>query len=403
MANPMKKGSRSAFELLFKFVVISLVLSSLLIVGNGIGRALVQEDTEDFLTLFAEVYVKVLAYYVDEPNPDKLYRGALNGLAESLDPYSTVLSGEVLRKWKLWQEGQIACCDLRLRKGQVEPPFVVSVPYGSKARENGLQAGDYIRKIDGTPTVNLSLGEVQALLCGAEDQTVKMEVWRRSILESVTVNVERQLREVRNPSSVTVNDVLVIRIPQFTPSTAEQIKAILDGREDQPIVWDLRDNDASTVAEFVSAKNVLAILGPIEDAGTLVSKIGGELQEEKIFESVGSADSSVSPSMAALINQGTAAAAEWFAAVIEHQFDGFIMGKATFGKRYLQELLPLEEDLALWMSSHQISMDSTGVELKKGVQPKWELPDDLVAADNRAIWEAATTAWKDAKTEKVTG
>ena len=392
---------RRSFHLLFRGLAVSLIFCLLLALGNGVGRALVQEKAEDFLTLFAEVYTKVLTFYVDEAKSDRLYRGALNGLAESLDPYSTILAGDVLNKWVKRQNGEVACTDFRLRKGSVEPPFVISIPNTSQTVTNGLRAGDYIRKIDGKPTVNMSLGEVMAFLCGPEDSQVSVEIWRRSERRSMELDLTREIPRDTGVSALVVNDVLVIRIPEFRPETPKNLRAILEKSGNKKVLWDLRDNDASTLPQLESAQECLAFLGPTDHAGQLISMNEGQRQETDLLPA--NNETQPSYSMAVLINPGTSAAAEWFAAVLDLEFDAYLMGKSTFGKTLLQELLPLQESLALWMSSHRISFEKAEFNLRQGLKPEWDLPEELILAKNQALWEAATQAWSDAQTVQKAG
>jgi carboxyl-terminal processing protease len=333
--------------------------------------------------------------YVDEPNMEKVRAGALRGLAYGLDPYSTYLTPEQVREYNAGNKDNVAGIGAEL--SQVASYLYVIAPMkGSPADLAGIKAGDIIEYIDNKATRDISLYDAKQLLNGAAGTEVKLRVLRANS-SPLTVNVKRGTsRATAAEARMEAGRVGVLRINSFSDGEANEAKAKLQDllkQGAQKIVLDLRDTAGGSLNEAVSLANLF-----IKD-GVIAQTVGREGKALKTFTADPKANLFTGP-VVAMIDTGTAGAAEVVASALIERNRGQVVGEKSFGAGTEQQLFSLRggDGLLLttikWASSNgktflgedrahsgvAPSVEVKGQEVSESVDP-----DDLTGNDDDSI------------------
>ena len=327
-----------SFRTKFILILISASLTLYTVVGGWISTRAQQpaNDPNAQLRIFESVLQHIQSDYVDEPNMDKVRAGALRGLAYGLDPYSTYLTQDQVREYT--QNAKDNQSGIGAELSQVASYLYVIAPMkGSPADLAGIRSGDIIEYIDGKATRDISLYDAKQLLNGAAGSEVKLRVLRANS-SPLTVSVKRG--NSKAPSSEARMDagrVGVLRINSFGDGEANDARTRLQDlmkQGAQKIVIDLRDTAGGSLTEAVAVANLF-----IKD-GVIAQTVGREGKALKTF----SADPKAlvfSGPVVALIDPGTAGAAEVVASAIVERNRGQVVGERSFGAGTEQQLFTL--------------------------------------------------------------
>ena len=377
--------------------MISASLTLYTVVGGWISTRAQQpaNDPNAQLRIFESVLQHIQSDYVDEPNMDKVRAGALRGLAYGLDPYSTYLTPDQVREYNQnAKENQIG---IGAELSQVASYLYVIAPMkGSPADLSGIRSGDIIEYIDGKATRDISLYDAKQLLNGAAGSEVKLRVLRANS-SPLTVSVKRG--NSKSPSSegrIEAGRVGVLRINSFGDGEADDARTHLQDlvkQGAQKIIVDLRDTAGGSLTEAVAVANLF-----IKD-GVLAQTIGREGKALKTFSADPKAQLFSGP-VVALINAGTAGAAEVVASAIVDRNRGQVVGERSFGAGTEQQLFTLRGGDGLLLTTVKWA-DASGTTFlgedrsHSGVKPTVEVkaqeladsvdPDDLTGNDDDEV------------------
>jgi len=386
-----------SFRTKFILTLLSATLTLYTAVGGWISTRAQQpaNDPNAQLRIFESVLQHIQNDYVDEPNMDKVRAGALRGLAYGLDPYSTYLTPDQVKEYNAGNKDNLVGIGAEL--SQVASYLYIIAPMkGSAADQAGLKAGDIIEYIDNKATRDISLYDAKQLLNGAAGSEVKLRVLRANS-SPLTISVKRAAgRAAAAETRMEAGKVGILRINSFTDGESTEIKNRLQDllkQGAQKIVIDMRDTAGGSLAEAVTVANLF-----IKD-GVLAETIGREGKALKTF----TADPKVTlfnGPVVALIDNGTAGAAEVVASALADRNRGQIVGEKSFGAGTEQQLFTLRggDGLLLttvkWASSNGKTFLGE-VRAHSGVSPKVEVkgqdvsesvdPDDLTGNDDDAI------------------
>jgi len=332
--------------------------------------------------------------YVDEPNMDKVRAGALRGLAYGLDPYSTYLTPEQVREFNAGNKDSQAGIGAEL--SQVASYLYVIAPMkGSPADVAGINAGDIIEYIDNKATRDISLYDAKQLLNGAAGTEVKLRVLRANS-SPLTVTVKRGTsRAPAAEARMEAGKVGILRINSFGDGDAAEVRGHLQDlikQGAQKIVLDMRDTAGGSLPEAAAVANLF-----IKD-GVLAQTIGREGKPLKTFIAE-SKDTVFSGPVVALINPGTAGAAEVVASSLIERNRGQVVGEKSFGAGTEQQLFQLRGGDGLLLTTVKWATASGKTFLGEdrahsGVAPSVEVkgqeadavdPDDLTGNDDDAV------------------
>ncbi|MEK6283824.1 MAG: S41 family peptidase [Acidobacteriota bacterium] len=327
-----------SFRTKFAMILLSATLAVYTVVGGWISTRAQQpaNDPNAQLKIFESVLQHIQNDYVDEPNMEKVRAGALRGLAYGLDPYSTYLTPDQVRQFN--DEARVNQAGIGAELSQVASYLYVIAPMkGSPADQAGVRAGDIIEYIDGKATRDISLYDAKQLLNGAPGSEVKLRILRANV-RPLTLAVKRGT--FRSPAAEARTEsgrIGVVRINSFGSGDAADVRARvqeLNKQGAQKIVLDMRGTAGGSIDEAVAVANLF-----IKD-GMLAQTSGREGKTLKTFAADPKAAIFAGP-LVALIDSGTAGAAEVVASALLERNRGQVVGEKSFGAGAEQQLFTL--------------------------------------------------------------
>ncbi len=324
----------------YKFLIglVSVSIAAYAFVGGILGTFAQQpiNDAGAQIRIFESVLQHIQNDYVDEPNLEKVRDGALRGLADGLDPYSSYLTAEQVKDFQAGKtNGRVG---IGAEYSKVSSYlYVISVVKGSPAEKAGLQAGDVIEYIDTKATRDISLYDARQLLLGTSGSPVKLRVLRANARPQ-TLTVARGSYSIpKVETRIEDGKIGVIKVYSLEKGEAADIRAAVQNLTKQgvqKIALDLRNVSSGSLEEAVEVANLF-----IKD-GTLAQVIGRDGKVLRTF----SADQSkyiFDGKISAVIDLGTAGAAEVVASAILDRKRGEVVGEKSFGAGTEQQLFTL--------------------------------------------------------------
>ncbi len=326
-------------------VLASTVLVALMVMGGLLGKSATSDGAYRQLAVYSEVLSRIRSDYVEEPDLKSVTTGALHGLLESLDPFSSYLSAEEYLQYQKRKSNGKADLGLVLSKrfGYIA---VISAIAGSPAARAGLQYGDIIEVVNGNSTREMSLEEVKTMMSGQPGTVVTLSVVRVRRGEPQKMAIKREVVTVPPVTQkMPEPGIGYLKVDGFPKGKARE----LAGRAQQLInagarrlVLDLRGAAEGEISEGIAAANLFLSHG-------VITYLQGQKYPRENF----TADPSLSPvklPVAVLVNRGTAGAAEVVAAAILENGRGDVVGEKTFGVGSVQRVIPLDDGAALILS-----------------------------------------------------
>lgn len=386
-----------SFRTKFILILLSATLTLYTVVGGWISTRAQQpvNDPNAQLRIFESVLQHIQNDYVDEPNMDKVRAGALRGLAYGLDPYSTYLTPEQVREYNAGNKDNQVGIGAEL--SQVASYLYIIAPMkGSPADQAGLRAGDIIEYIDNKATRDISLYDAKQLLNGPAGSEVKLRVLRANS-SPLTISVKRgNSHAPAAEARMEAGKVGILRINDFNEGDAAEVKARLQDlmkQGAQKIVLDLRATAGGTLNEAAAVANLF-----IKD-GVIAETIGREGKALKTF-SADPKEAIFNGPVVALIDTGTAGAAEVVASALIERNRGQVVGEKSFGAGTEQQLFQLRGGDGLLLTTVKWASSNGKTFLGEdrahsGVAPSVEVksqdvadavdPDDLTGNDDDAV------------------
>lgn len=385
-----------SFRTKFALILASATLALYTVVGGWISTR-AQQPTNDpnaQLRIFESVLQHIQNDYVDEPNMEKVRAGALRGLAYGLDPYSTYLTPDQVREFGHDTKSNEVGIGAEL--SQVASYLYVIAPMkGSPADQAGVRAGDIIEYIDSKATRDISLYDAKQLLNGAAGSEVKLRILRANA-RPLTLAVKRSaFRAPAAEARMEAGRIGVLRVNSFAQGEAADVRARVQDllkQGAQKIVIDLRGTAGGSIDEAVTVANLF-----IKD-GMIAQTSGREGKSLKTFTADAKAAIFSGP-VVALIDTGTAGAAEVVASALLERNRGQVVGEKSFGAGAEQQLFTLRGGDGLLLTTVKWASASGKPFLGEdrshsGVTPSVEVkrpeladaidPDDLTGNDDDA-------------------
>ncbi len=292
------------------------------------------------LKLFNDVRKMVRRNYVREVQDKELIQGALDGMLQSLDAYSSYLTPEQLKELDQEPKSGIAGLgiEITLENGLLT---IVSPIDDTPAYRAGLKAGDKIFKIDGESTKNISILEAVKKLRGPKGSKITIEIARKGFRRGKDFTI---VRDVIDPPSVKKQDLhngyCYLRISYFNEKTLQDLKKGIEScggdKAIKGLILDLRNNPGGLLDPAVAVPSLFL------DEG-LVTYAGGQAKDQQVKFPVDSGNGPhVKCKLAVLINEGTADEAEIVAGALQDHSRALILGSKSFGTASVQttERLP---------------------------------------------------------------
>jgi len=327
-------------------VSVSSLLVFCVVLGGLLGKSeSSSEKTYRDLGVYSEVLNRVHMDYVTEPDLKKVTDGAIRGLLEALDPYSTYFTPAEYQEYLKHPEPGPADVGIYASK-RMGYATVVSVLPGSPAEKAGVRAGDLIDRVEGSATREFSVVQIQRLLAGPPGSTVKLYVVREQRGEPEPVTLTRAILNYPPVVAKMVDEGNgYLRVSTFEKGKANQIAAKLKELEAsgaRKIILDLRNCAGGDVQEAIDTASLFL------DKGLITYLSGQRYPRQDI--TAHPTDSVCNLPLAVLINQSTAGPAELIASAVLGNKRGEVVGVRSFGVGVFQKTIPVGDGSALLLS-----------------------------------------------------
>ncbi len=331
-----------------------------------------ETDIYKKIDLFGEVLEKINEEYVDEINQSESMDSAINGLLQSLDPYSAYMSPEIFNEMQTETSGKFGGLgiEVSMESGLVK---VISPIDDTPASRAGIKAGDYIVKIDGTQVQGKSLSEAVDLMRGLVGTGIELTVRRIGKKKALTFNIIREIIQIQSVKTEIIKDNIgYIRLTSFNENSSEQIKSkIKDLEKNKNVnayILDLRNNPGGLLSQAITISDFF-----LENGEIVSTKSRKASENRKWFAKKG--DLTNGKTLIVLINYGSASAAEIVAGALKDHKRAIILGKNSFGKGSVQSIIPLKNDGAIRLTVAKYYLPSGKSISEVGISPDIEVDE----------------------------
>ena len=352
-----------------KFKIISLTI--VLFIFSKITFAANDKNIYDKIDLFGEVLDKINKEYVDEVNQSDVMDAAINGVLQSLDPYSAYMSLETFKQMETETSGKFG--GLGIEVGMEFGVVKVITPMdGSPAEREGVKAGDYIVKINEIQVQGKTLTEAVGLMRGPVGSKLKITIRRKGVKKALVFEITREIIEVKSIKSKIIDDSIgYIRLTAFNENSSKQIKNKINKFKKNKInkyVLDLRNNPGGLLSQAVKISDFFL------DNGEIVStKSRKSSENRKYFAKKG--DIINGETLIVLINYGSASASEIVAGALKDHKRAIVIGENSYGKGSVQSIIPLKNKGAIRLTISKYYLPSGKSISGTGITPDIEVAE----------------------------
>ena len=354
--------------------IILNFLTYFLILFFLIQKAIASEsELYEKIDVFGEVLEKINKEYVDEINQSDSMDSAINGLLQSLDPYSGYMSPEIFNEMQTETSGEFGGLgiEVTMESGVVK---VISPIDDTPASKAGIKAGDYIVKINNTQVQGKSLSEAVELMRGPVGSAIDLTIRRRGEKKALTFNVTREIIQIKSvKAELLEKNIGYIRLTSFNENSAGQIKKEINKFEKnknlKAYILDLRNNPGGLLSQAIKISDFFL------DNGEIVStKSRQQSENRKWFAKKG--DLTKGKTLLVLINYGSASASEIVAGALKDHKRAILIGENSYGKGSVQSIIPLKNKGAIRLTVAKYYLPSGESISEVGVSPDIEIDEE---------------------------
>ena len=334
-----------------RFILVALagVISGALITTQFTEPLIAQEtkrvkSTYENLDLFGDIFERIRSSYVEEIDEEKLIESAISGMLSSLDPHSSYMAPEDFSTMQVQTRGEFGGLGIEVTQ---ENGFikVVSPIDDTPAANAGIEAGDFITKVDGESTLGKTLDEAVDKMRGPVGSEIIITVVREGVDEPFDVSIIRDTIEIKAVKARTEGKTIVLRVSSFTSKTYPNLKDSLEkeikaagGLENvNGVVVDLRNNPGGLLNQAIRVSDAFL------ESGEIVSTRGRAAGDAERYNAT-PGDLTNGKPVVVLINGGSASASEIVAGALQDHHRAIIVGTKSFGKGSVQTIIPLSSD-----------------------------------------------------------
>ena len=318
------------------------------------------------IDLFGEVLEKINKQYVDEIDQSEGMDSAINGLLQSLDPYSSYMSPEIFQEMQTETSGEFGGLgiEVSMEAGVVKVITPIDDTPASKA---GIKAGDYIVKIDNVQVQGKSLSEAVDLMRGLVGTDIELTIRRRGVKKALNLKVTREIIEVQSvKSDLLENNIGYIRLTSFNDNSSDQIKKqikkLKKNENLKAFILDLRNNPGGLLSQAIKISDFFLQNGEI-----VSTKSRRKSENRKWFARKG--DITEGKPLVVLINYGSASASEIVAGALKDHKRAIVLGENSYGKGSVQSIIPLKNKGAIRLTVSKYYLPSGKSISEVGVRP----------------------------------
>jgi len=356
----MKKKLKIFIIFLFYFFFLNISYSN-------------EVDIYKKIDLFGEVLEKINEEYVDEINQSESMDSAINGLLQSLDPYSAYMSPEIFNDMQTETSGEFGGLgiEVSMESGVVK---VISPIDDTPAAKAGIKAGDYIVKIENIQVQGKTLSEAVDLMRGPVGSSIELTIRRRGEKKALKFNIIREIIEIQSvKADILENNIGYIRLTSFNENSSEQIqkniKKLENNKNINAYILDLRNNPGGLLSQAIKISDFFLNNGEI-----VSTKSRKKSENRKWFAKKG--DITNGKTIIVLINYGSASASEIVAGALKDHKRAIVIGENSYGKGSVQSIIPLKNDGAIRLTVAKYYLPSGKSISEVGVSPDIEINEE---------------------------
>jgi carboxyl-terminal processing protease len=334
-----------------KFILVALagIISGAFITTQLTDPLIAQEtkrvkSTYENLDLFGDIFERIRSSYVEEIDEEKLIESAISGMLTSLDPHSSYMAPEDFSTMQVQTRGEFGGLGIEVTQ---ENGFikVVSPIDDTPADNAGIEAGDFITKVDGESTLGKTLDEAVDKMRGPVGSEIIITVVREGVDEPFDVSIIRDTIEIKAVKARSEGKTVVLRVSSFTSKTYPNLKESLKKEINAAggldyingVVVDLRNNPGGLLTQAIRVSDAFL------ESGEIVSTRGRGARDAERYNAT-PGDLTNGKPIVVLINGGSASASEIVAGALQDHHRAIIVGTKSFGKGSVQTIIPLSSD-----------------------------------------------------------
>ena len=330
------------------------------------------------IDLFGEVLEKVKKEYVDDVDQSDVIDSAINGVLQSLDPYSAYMNPDLFKNMQTDTQGKFGGLgiEIGMESGVVK---VISPIDDTPASKAGIKSGDYIVKIDKVQVQGKSLMEAVKLMRGPVGSSVELTIRRIGEKKAIIKKVNREIIVVKSVDAKILNqNIGYLRLKSFNDNSSKQLMKKIESFENKEkpkgYILDLRNNPGGLLTQAINITDFFL------DDGEIVSTKGRKIMENRRFFARKGDELNGKP-LIVLINNGSASASEIVAGALKDHKRAIILGEKTYGKGSVQSIIPLSDGGGMRLTVSKYYLPSGKSISEVGVEP------DILVEENDSEFE----------------
>ena len=354
---------------IFNKTLVSFLLYLILVNSSNSAN----DDIYKKIDLFSEVLDKINNEYVDDINQSEAMDAAINGVLQSLDPYSSYMSPDLYESMQTETSGEFGGLGIEvgMEHGVVK---VISPIDNSPASRVGVKAGDYIVKINDIQVQGKTLSEAVDIMRGPVGSDIEITVRRRGEKKALIFTITREIIKVSSVKSKIINEkTAYLRLTSFNENSSNQIKEkVKEFKKNEKVenyILDLRNNPGGLLSQAIKISDFFLNNGEI-----VSTKSKRKYENRKWFAKKG--DILNGETMVVLINYGSASAAEIVAGALKDHKRAILIGENTYGKGSVQSIIPLQNNGAIRLTVSKYYLPSGKSISEIGVTPDIEISEN---------------------------
>ena len=357
------------FNLKYILIIITVILLNIFNIAYSQNIDKLYEKID----LLGEVLEKVQDEYVDEIDQAEVMDSAINGILQSLDPYSAYMNPKIFEEMQTETSGEFGGLgiEVSMEAGVVK---VISPIDDTPASRVGVKAGDYIVRINGEQVQGKTLMEAVNLMRGPVGSPIEITIRRKGLKKAKIFTIIREIIEIKSVVSKLIdNEIGYLRLRAFNENSSNQLKSEISKLEKNNklvgYILDLRNNPGGLLSQAVRISDFFL------DDGEIVSTRGRKSRENrKFFAKKG--DRIRGKPLIVLINNGSASASEIVAGALQDQKRAVLLGESTYGKGSVQSIIPLRNKGAIRLTISKYYLPSGKSISEVGVTPDIKVEEE---------------------------
>ena len=344
------------------------IIIAIFLLNFNLSYSFSNNELYEKIDIFGEVLEKIKKDYVDDVNQSEMMDAAINGVLQSLDPYSAYMSPSLFKEMQTDTRGEFGGLgiEIGMESGVVK---VISPIDDTPAANAGIKAGDYIVKIANEQVQGKSLMEAVKLMRGPVNTSIKLTVRRKNVKKPIEFEIERKIIEIKSVSSEILGrnkNLGYIRLKSFNENSDKQFLNIIKKFEKNSklkgYILDLRNNPGGLLTQAINITDFFL------NDGEIVSTKGRKISETRKFFARKGDETNGKP-IIVLINNGSASASEIFAGALKDHKRAIILGENSYGKGSVQSIIPLRNGGGMRLTISKYYLPSGNSISEIGVTP----------------------------------